>query len=130
MEKRYIIKNSDITSTGKEKGNQLSKEIYRLMQPGDGSNYTMFATIFNINNTDETALIIEPNRLIKVSPNANFENLFLKISTNPNMSQSIKDNILNKKNIDDTILIDDLFPSNIKRYTYQELEVLGWFYNI
>lgn len=130
MEKKYIIKVSDTTNNGKEKGRELSKEIYRLMQPGDNSNYVMFNTIFNLSNTDEAALVIEPERIIKVSSNANFENLFSVIDENPNIPESVKNNILSKKNTDGTMIIDDLFPNNVKRYTYKELEDLGWFDNI
>lgn len=128
-DKVYILMVLNGAEQGKLRSEKLSKEIYRLMKPGDNSVYNMFPTINHPTDPNVSALIVEPNRRIKISPSANFENLFSAITTNPHMPQSTKDLILSKKNANGTMLVNDLLPANIKRYTHAELEELGWFNN-
>ncbi len=123
----YILKTTDVNKSAKDKGLAFSKEIYRLMKPGDNSLYTMFNVISNPSNPNESAIVINPNRVIKVDPAANFENLFSAITSNPNIPQSTKDSILGKKASNGNMIIKDLIPSNIKIYTHLELTNLGWF---
>lgn len=130
--KYYTLVQTDANGTAEQKAVLISREMYKMSRPTpDIEDVTMYLFPWYIHpNTNIAAIYIDEEYNLPLATNANqtiLLNIFGLVAT-PQEVQALNDKINDSKG--ETVMIKDVLPQNISKFTEQDLINMGFFQTI